>query len=478
MKKLTLMIVVMFLISFSINQSLASTPDLWLTLSKNTEGPRFIIDSTGNPFPLFGMARCQITAPLDEDPVYGGIDGLSKYFKDAGCNSIRLAVAAHNQLKPNADFIEDCGGYNEIGINKFIEQYVDPDVQAIIKNGMYVVLDLHEYPPSIPKGDTNPSLVIKYAREHYIPIWRELAKKYKDEPMVAMYELWNEPYAADQGSLKIGSDGIISEGTYKGYNWNENVRQFFIDCVKEVRKSDTKHMILVSDFNAGWGSAWATTWGKYKNQVDPGFNNVLYSAHAAKDHLLGFVYDDYWANTSTNNNICLQFGEVETEEWMASEQSMKDFIEMLKERSNTHHYSAFLWRPHKNILNSNDYIAVWSVFAKSYTKRINTTIIGSSSISSSQNSVLVSPTFSQNGSSSSIGTNKSDLNESIDINVSNYSKEEKLSNNIDPINQISSGSSNGNPIKKSQNIYMLIGITLILISILLIAWFYIKKKNK
>lgn len=340
--------------------------DNWLQLSGNTTGARYIVSTEGEPFRLFGMARSQYCEPVDETPMYGEIRELCAHFKELGCNAIRLAVGVNKMAYPQEDFIEECGGYNEDGINRFIDKYVAPDVQGIIDSGMYVVLDLHEYPKGNPVTDPDPAKLLQYAREHYIPVWKELARRYKDEPMVAMYELWNEPYAADQGTLKLTGSGRIAEGTYRGYDWNGGVRDFYLECIKEVRKIDQKHMILVSDWNAGWGSAWAGTWGNYLDQLD---DQVLFSAHAAKDHLLNFSMENYWADTAANNNICIQFGEVETEEWMATEQSMKDFVTMLERRKDTHQYNAFLWRPHNTPNNRYDYAEVWSDFAKGYASK-------------------------------------------------------------------------------------------------------------
>ena len=78
----------------------------WLTVSKNTEGPRFIVDEAGRPVRLFGMARSQICAPWDEDIPYGGIDGVCAHFKGLGCNTIRLAVSVFDQEHMETDLIE------------------------------------------------------------------------------------------------------------------------------------------------------------------------------------------------------------------------------------------------------------------------------------------------------------------------------------------------------------------------------------
>jgi len=35
--------------------------DKWISLSDNTKGPRYFVDSKGKPVNLFGMARCIIS---------------------------------------------------------------------------------------------------------------------------------------------------------------------------------------------------------------------------------------------------------------------------------------------------------------------------------------------------------------------------------------------------------------------------------
>ncbi len=335
------------------------TYNKWLAMSTNATGPRYIVNSTGNPFHLFGMARCQYHSIYWEDLDFGGIDGLCKHFKVRGVNSIRLSISQYRYSDPN-DLIVESGGYNKAGIQKFIDTYVDPDVQAIIKNNMYIILDLHMYPPS----SENPDDIIQFARDKYIPIWRELAERYKYEPMIAVYELWNEPYPADQGTLSLDK-GIVDSGPYAGYDWAASVRQFYIDCANAVREIDTNHILLISDYNAGWGTAWRITWEGYLDQLDPIYKNIVFSVHAAKTHLdTSFVYyEGYWANLASNHNIGLHFGEVETEGNLMTVTGMQNFVYMLDARRNSHHYSSMLWRPHDDERN---YTSYWTDFAKGY----------------------------------------------------------------------------------------------------------------
>lgn len=338
----------------------------WLSLSVNTSGPRYIVDADGRPFHLFGMARCQYHQYDCEDPVYGGIEGLCTHFKKVGCNAVRLSVDTKRKIRPDEDLLDLCGGNTPQGIRRFIETYVDPDVKGILRCGMYVILDLHLYPPNETEASPDPARIVSYAREHYIPIWRELAQYYRDEPMIAMYELWNEPYAADQGTIPLGDDGFIRGGRYHDYNWNFAVRDFFLDCVNEIRKIDKRHMLLVSDYNAGWGCGLAVTWLGHAKEIDAQQRNTLFSIHAAADHLGPRIdfFDDWWAALCNEQNIALQFGEIETEGELMTESAMKNFMDMFHKRAHTHHYSGFLWRPHND---EENYTELWADFARGYT---------------------------------------------------------------------------------------------------------------
>ena len=80
-------------------------------------------------------------------------------------------------------------------------------------------------------------------------------------------------------------NGRIASGPYKGYNWSDDVRQFYIDCAAAVREYDTEHILLLSDFNSGWGTAWPVTWKGYEYAADPVNKKIIYSVHANATHL-------------------------------------------------------------------------------------------------------------------------------------------------------------------------------------------------
>lgn len=329
----------------------------WLSLSDNKIGPRYFVGEDNQPFNLFGMARCQSCAIRSEDPYYGGVDGVCKHFKNLGCNFIRLAVdvrTSSGERGPHIDYIEECGGYNKDGIRAFIEKYVAPEVEVIKNNGMYVMLDLHEYPPK----ELDDMGIVDYAYNYYIPIWQGFAEYFKDEPAVAVYEIWNEPYPAD-----------IALALKDSPEWIKRIREFFFKAVEEIRKIDSRHIIMVSDYNAGWGKAWDNCWKDYCHKLDS-LENTCFSIHLSDKQLEREApeYLEWLLKTADESNVCLLYGEVETEPGIATTKGIENLVKLIDDNKETHHIIAVLWRPHNDEVN---YVSVWEDFAKRYTSKID-----------------------------------------------------------------------------------------------------------
>lgn len=329
-----------------------SYEDKWLKLSDNVSGARYFTDINGNPVNLFGMARCQHHAD-EEDYMYsatGDADALVKHYADLGCNFMRLAIEAEEICKEG-------GGTSEEDINKFITNKVDPDVQAIIRNGMYVMLDVHMYPPTTEDSSNKAAAkAVQYAYDNYIPILKALAAKYANEPMVAVIEIWNEPYAADVNGLTFNKDV-----------WNGLIRQFYIDAVDEIRKTDKKHVLLVSDWNAGWGTALTETWNGYFDKLDKNYRNTAHSIHVSHQQLdIDYAfYSEWFKNTAKNYNLCLLFGEIETEPGIMTDNGIKNMMKLFTETEKEYHFSGMLWRPHNDEIN---YVSLWKNWVKGYVK--------------------------------------------------------------------------------------------------------------
>lgn len=103
-----------------------------------------------------------------------------------GANVLRLPFTY-------TDVIDRDGGWNE---NNFAR--LDEVVQWAKKYGQYVILDLHVAPggqnqTAYTDGGHNLLWSDENRQRHYLSLWRELAKRYRNTPNVAAYELLNEP---------------------------------------------------------------------------------------------------------------------------------------------------------------------------------------------------------------------------------------------------------------------------------------------
>ena len=134
---------------------------------------------------------------------------------------------------------------------------------------------------------------------------------------------------------------------YKYEEWNTSLREYFMEAVDEIRKIDTRHVIMVSDHNAGWGMCTGNTWGGYYNKIDPVYRNTCFSVHVACSHITeSFAsYSSYYKSLTRDNNICILFGEIETEGDLMVAQGIKNQTNFFSETENEHHFCGVLWRP-------------------------------------------------------------------------------------------------------------------------------------
>ena len=301
-------------------------------VGKTTEGAwlkvrgKYIVDASGKPFQMVGMARCQYHEGHEKN-LFGPLADQMEYYRSLGLNCIRLAIS------PNRDFCPDANFHKE-GADKYVEKYVDPDVQEIIKAGLYVIIDDHSF------GDTPET-----ARTR-IPIWEAIARRYKDEPMVAVYELWNEPCMKPAG---------LSPQSAK------DLRQWYAECIKAIRKYDTRHILMVSDWNAGWGAATAPMWAPVKFKVDEPYRQVIFSKHMAKDHCNANFVKDVLDKVANTWNVPLLIGELELEGGLQTEKDLSILLDILAKNPNK--YGVWLWRPHDP---DAIFTSTWSPWAKKY----------------------------------------------------------------------------------------------------------------
>jgi endoglucanase len=178
-----------------------------------------------------------------------------------GYNSVRVPL--------NARFLIDERA--EDGVH-YIEEHllmVDQVIQWCREHRLYVILDLHGAPggqtgTNIDDSENDqPELFMNESNKQVtIALWRMLADRYKEEWIVAGYDLLNEPLP----------------------NWfsayNEQIMPLYRDITQAIREVDDRHMIILE------GAHWATDWSIFDEKFD---DNLMLQFHK------------YWNNPDTES---------------------------------------------------------------------------------------------------------------------------------------------------------------------------------
>lgn len=191
--------------------------------------------------------------------------------------------------------------------------------------GLYLILDMHDCPggqtgDNIDDGHGYPWLFVsKVSQDLFCDIWKRIAYRYKDEPVILGYELANEPiahYFEDKDALNL-----LLEPLYKR-------------AVNAIREVDVNHVILLG--GARWNSDFFmfTDW-KFDD-------NIMYTCHRYGGEPTAEAIKDY-IDFRDKTNLPMYMGEIghNTDEWQAQ------FVKVMKE--NNIGYS--FW-PYKKIDNS------------------------------------------------------------------------------------------------------------------------------
>ncbi len=182
-----------------------------------------------------------------------------KFIADRGLNSVRLPInARHLYAHENGRIVFDS---ETIAL-------IDQSIEWCKRYEIYVVLDMH----GAPGGQTGaniddsledlPSLFTNPVDEaDLIELWGMLAERYKDEPIIAGYDLLNEPLP----------------------NWfnqyNHLLMPLYEKLIKRIRAVDSKHLIILE------GLHWATDFS-------------VFDTLAPEDVKDGIVleFHKYWSN--------------------------------------------------------------------------------------------------------------------------------------------------------------------------------------
>jgi len=175
-----------------------------------------------------------------------------KRIADLGFNSVRPALNARLFLTEgeNPVFVEE--GF----------QLLDSLIDWCKKYHLYVIIDMHGAPggqtgQNIDDSPNNePELFMHSKNEDLlVKLWVKLADKYKNEPIVAAYDLLNEP---------------LPERTGAADKYKAQLVPLYNKLIKAIRSVDKKHMFTIEGFN------WANNWSLFTKPLD---DNMFFQFH-------------------------------------------------------------------------------------------------------------------------------------------------------------------------------------------------------
>lgn len=156
-------------------------------------------------------------------------------------------------------------------------EQIDRVIKLCADRGLYVLLDLHGAPGRQSKEghsgrkDFNrlfeDSPQGKNFRQQTINLWRAIARRYKDNPAVAGYDLLNEPF----GALDHDPGLTASNGLWALYH----------ALYESIREIDPHHIIVMEAVPS------QLDWDTLPNPREYGWQNVVYQFH-----YYGFLFDE------------------------------------------------------------------------------------------------------------------------------------------------------------------------------------------
>ena len=218
-----------------------------------------------------------------------------KHMKELGYNSVRIPFNWRLFLEDEPGII-----WKEEGFS-----LIDKCIKWCEKYELYAFLDLHGAPGGQTGAniddcvDNAPRLFLEKDKwEKGLKLWEEIAKRYKDNPVVGGYDLLNEPIRPTYGDMK-NCDYLVPK-----------LIEFYEEAIKIIRKHDTRHLISIE------GHHWATAMEVFDRKYDD--NYVIhfhrYACYPERSALDGFL------QLSNKWNVPLWLGETgeNKHEWFAA----------------------------------------------------------------------------------------------------------------------------------------------------------------
>lgn len=220
-----------------------------------------------------------------------------KYLKSIGVNHIRLPF--HYKMFTNDLYM----GERNSGF-----KYFDRLIEWCREEKLYVLLDMH----CAPGGQTGDNIDDSYgypflfksksSQDLMTNIWADIAKKYKDEPVIIGYDIVNEPIA------HYFNDELE--------DLNHKLFLLYNRIIKEIRVVDNEHIIFLN------GSNWSGNFDVFEELVD---DNVVYEFHKYWFDVNQESIQNY-IDFRAENNVPIYIGETgeNTDEWVNDFRTLLD----------------------------------------------------------------------------------------------------------------------------------------------------------
>ncbi len=219
------------------------------------------------------------------------------YLKRIGTNHIRLPF--HYKLFTQDEYMCDRNqGFN----------YFDRIIKWSKEADIYVLFDMHCAPggqtgDNIDDSEGYPFLFQSdISKDEMVRIWVEIAKRYKDEPIVLGYDLLNEPIAH---YFREDYDVLKPE-----------LSLLYKRTIEEIRKVDPDHMIFLN------GAEWSSDFSIFS---DFSFPNIVYEFHK---YWFPVNQDavQFYVDFSKKHKVPIYIGETgeNTDEWVMDFRTLLD----------------------------------------------------------------------------------------------------------------------------------------------------------
>ena len=240
-----------------------------------------------------------------------------RFIRKQGCNTVRMPL--NYKLFTNEKYLG-------LADSQYGFQLVDKMVEWCRETGLYLILDMHAAPggqtgENIDDSDGYPYL---YESEEYQQqlrnIWQQIAERYKDEPIILGYELFNEPIGDEFKSLYD-----LLEPTY-------------IRVTKAIREVDKNHIVLLD------GASYGTDFNMFSDFTFD--DKMVYACH------------DYTGKSATLDNF-IAFRQKAGKPMILTEygHASWDYLTTLAKRYNDNNIGYISW-PYKMIATNSSFVGI------------------------------------------------------------------------------------------------------------------------